>query len=103
MEQRRLGRTEHMTSVVIFGSAAFWEIGQEEANAGLDLALANGINHIDVAPGYRQAEERVGPWLESRRSQFFLGCKTQERDAEAGRIEGQQHDALRDRLLLRGV
>jgi len=90
MEQRRLGRTEHMTSVVIFGSAAFWEIGQEEANAGLDLALANGINHIDVAPGYRQAEERVGPWLESRRSQFFLGCKTQERDAEASWLQLQE-------------
>ncbi len=90
MEQRRLGRTEHMTSVVIFGSAAFWEIGQEEANAGLDLALANNINHIDIAPGYRQAEERVGPWLESRRSQFFLGCKTQERDAEASWLQLQE-------------
>ena len=79
MEKRRLGRTGHMSSVVIFGSAAFWEIDQESANAALDLALAAGINHIDVAPQYGQAEERVGPWLEAHREEFFVGCKTMER------------------------
>ena len=74
MEKRQLGRTGHMSTVVIFGAAAFWTIGQEEANAALDLALQHGINHIDVAPGYQMAEERVGPWLESHRDQFFLGA-----------------------------
>jgi aryl-alcohol dehydrogenase-like predicted oxidoreductase len=82
MEKRRLGRTNHMSSVVIFGSAAFSEISQEKANEALDLALAHGVNHIDVAPQYGQAEERIGPWLESRRDQFFLGCKTLERGRE---------------------
>ncbi len=80
MENRRLGRTDHMSSVVIFGAAAFSNISQEQANEALDLALAHGVNHIDVAPGYGQAEERIGPWLESLRDKFFLGCKTQERD-----------------------
>jgi predicted aldo/keto reductase-like oxidoreductase len=87
MEQRRLGRTGHNSSIVIMGTAAFWEIDQEGANAALDLALAHGINHIDVAPGYQQAEIRVGPWLESRRSQFFLGCKTGERERDAAWAE----------------
>ena len=87
MEQRQLGRTGHLGSIAIFGAAAFWEIGQEEANAALDLALSHGVNHIDVAPGYKQAEERVGPWLESRRHQFFLGCKTTERDKDAAWAE----------------
>lgn len=79
MEKRRLGRTNHMSTVVIFGGAAFWEITQADANATLDLALKAGINHIDVAPQYGQAEERMGPWLENHRDKFFLGCKTLER------------------------
>ncbi len=82
MEQRRLGRTGHMSSVIIFGTAAFWEIDQDSANAALDLAAARGVNHIDVAPQYGQAEERLGPWLEHRRDQFFVGCKTQQRTKE---------------------
>jgi predicted aldo/keto reductase-like oxidoreductase len=87
MEQRRLGRTGHMSSIVIFGGAAFSEISQEDAEAALDLALAHGVNHIDVAPLYGQAEVRVGPWLESRRAQFFLACKTLERDRDGAWAE----------------
>ncbi|MEQ8673547.1 MAG: aldo/keto reductase [Aggregatilineales bacterium] len=83
MQTRRLGRTENQSSVVIFGSAAFWEIGQDEANAALELALESGINHIDVAPQYGQAEERVGAWLAPHRDEFFLGCKTLERERGA--------------------
>ncbi|MBZ0277016.1 MAG: aldo/keto reductase [Anaerolineae bacterium] len=79
MQQRPLGRTGHLSSIIIFGTAAFWEIDQESANQALDLALADGVNHIDVAPQYGQAEERLGPWLESHRDQFFVGCKTLER------------------------
>jgi predicted aldo/keto reductase-like oxidoreductase len=82
MEKRRLGRTDHMSSVVIFGGAAFSSTSQEQANEALDLILAHGVNHLDVAPLYGQAEDRVGPWLESRRDQFFLGCKTLERGRE---------------------
>jgi aryl-alcohol dehydrogenase-like predicted oxidoreductase len=82
MEKRRLGRTNHLSSVVIFGAAAFSNVSQEQANDSLDLALAHGVNHLDVAPAYGQAEERIGPWLESRRDQFFLGCKTLERSRE---------------------
>ena len=82
MEKRQLGRTGHMSSVVIFGTAAFWAIEQDEANAALDLAAARGVNHIDVAPQYGLAEERLGPWLEHRRDQFFVGCKTLERTKE---------------------
>ncbi len=87
MEKRQLGRTGHMSTVVVFGTAAFWSLGQDEANAALDLALARGINHIDVAPSYGLAEERLGPWLEPHRDQFFLGCKTQERTREGAWAE----------------
>jgi aryl-alcohol dehydrogenase-like predicted oxidoreductase len=79
VEKRLLGRTGQMDSVVILGAAAFWETSQEIANQTLDLAASRGINHIDVAASYNQAEERVGPWLESRRDQFFLSTKTAQR------------------------
>ncbi len=96
MEKRRLGRTNHMSSVVIFGAAAFWEIDRETAEQALDIALAAGVNHIDVAPQYGQGEERVGPWLESRREQLFLGCKTLERGrAEAWAELHRSLDKLR--------
>lgn len=81
MQTRRLGRTGHFSSLVIFGAAAFYyDIGQEEAEQALDLADSYGVNHIDIAPTYGFAEMRVGPWLESRRDRYFLGCKTTMRD-----------------------
>jgi predicted aldo/keto reductase-like oxidoreductase len=83
METRELGRTGHRSTVVIFGTAAFWNIDQDSANKALDLGVKYGVNHIDVAPQYGQAQERLGPWLESRRDQFFLGCKTLEREQKA--------------------
>lgn len=83
MEKRRLGRTSHMSSVAIMGCAAFWELEQQGAEAALNLALLHGVNHIDVAPQYGNAQKLLGPWLESRRDQFFLGCKTLERTREA--------------------
>jgi aryl-alcohol dehydrogenase-like predicted oxidoreductase len=83
MEKRRLGRTGHMSTVVIMGTAAFWSSDQDEANQTLDLALEHGVNHIDVAPQYGNAQQVTGPWLESHRDRFFLGCKTLERTADA--------------------
>jgi aryl-alcohol dehydrogenase-like predicted oxidoreductase len=79
METRRFGRTGHMSTIAIFGAAAFWEISQEDADQVMEQIIEAGINHIDVAPGYRQAEMRIGPWMPRERGRFFLGCKTQER------------------------
>jgi len=79
METRRFGRTNHMSTVAIFGAAAFWEISQKDADKVMEQVIAAGINHIDVAPSYGQAELRIGPWMPRERNRFFLGCKTQER------------------------
>jgi predicted aldo/keto reductase-like oxidoreductase len=87
MEKRRFGRTGHMSTVVIFGSFAVGQIAQEEADAVMELLLEHGVNHIDVAPSYHDAELRLGPWLERHRDQFFLGCKTQLRDRNEAREE----------------
>jgi aryl-alcohol dehydrogenase-like predicted oxidoreductase len=71
-----------MSTVAIFGAAAFWEISQEQADQVMELVIASGINHIDVAPSYGQAEDRLGPWIRRERGRFFVGCKTMERSRD---------------------
>lgn len=82
MEKRRFGRSGHMSTVAIFGAAAFYQVSQEDADRVMEQVIAAGINHIDVAPSYGQAEERLGPWIKRERDRFFLGCKTMERTNE---------------------
>jgi predicted aldo/keto reductase-like oxidoreductase len=87
MEKRRLGRTGHMSTVAVFGGAALSQVSEETANEALDLTLKYGVNHIDVAPSYGEAELRVGAWLGPHRAQFFLGCKTLERGRDGAWAE----------------
>ena len=89
MEKRRFGRSEHMSTVAIFGAAAFWEIEQKDADKVMEMVIEAGVNHIDVAPSYGQAEERIGPWMPRERGRFFLGCKTMER-TKKGAIDEMQ-------------
>jgi aryl-alcohol dehydrogenase-like predicted oxidoreductase len=90
METRRYGRTDHRSTVAVFGAAAFTQISQEDADKVLELIIEAGINHIDVAPSYGQAEIVIGPWMLRERKRFFLGCKTQERTKEGAWTEMQQ-------------
>lgn len=92
MEKRRFGRTDHHSTIAIFGAAAFYEISQAEADKSIEQVIAAGVNHIDVAPGYGQAEERLGPWMPQLRDRFFLGCKTGERQ-KAG-ASNEMHRSL---------
>jgi aryl-alcohol dehydrogenase-like predicted oxidoreductase len=87
MKTRRLGRTGHESTLAIFGSAAFFEISQADADDAMKVVIESGVNHIDVAPLYGQAEERLGPWLAKERDRFFLGCKTEERNKEDAAAE----------------
>src|SRR5689334_20404957 len=89
METRRFGRMGHMSTVAIFGAAAFYQISQEEADKAMELVIEAGVNHIDVAPGYGEAEIRIGPWMPRERGRFFLGCKTMERTKEGAWNEMQ--------------
>jgi len=82
MQTRQFGSTGHLSTIAIFGAAAFWEISQPEADKVMEQVIEAGINHIDVAPSYGQAEQRVGPWMKRERNRFFLGCKTMERTKE---------------------
>jgi aryl-alcohol dehydrogenase-like predicted oxidoreductase len=89
METRRFGRTGHMSTVAIFGAAAFSKISQEDADKVMEMIIEAGVNHIDVAPSYGEAEVRIGPWMPRERSRFFLGCKTMERTKEGAWNEMQ--------------
>ena len=73
------GRTGHMSTRVIFGSYALSEATQAEADHILDILLEYGVNHIDTAPMYGKAEERIGAWMEQHRSDFFLATKSRKR------------------------
>jgi predicted aldo/keto reductase-like oxidoreductase len=53
----------------------------------MERLMEHGVNHIDVAPSYDDAELRLGPWLEKHRDQFFLGCKTYMRGREKAHEE----------------
>jgi len=76
-----------MSTLAIFGAAAFYTIDQANADKAFEQVLAAGINHIDVAPSYGDAEERLGPWMPQVRDRFFLGCKTTERTKEGAAAE----------------
>lgn len=83
MQKRRLGRLEHMSSVLIYGAAALARVSQDEADRSIRQAIDAGINHIDVAADYGDAELRLAPWMPRIRDDIFLATKTGERDAEA--------------------
>jgi aryl-alcohol dehydrogenase-like predicted oxidoreductase len=85
IEKLTFGRTGHASTRTIFGAAAFSRVTQEVADATLPLLLEHGINHIDVAASYGDAELRLGRWMEKHRGDFFLATKTGERTYEAAR------------------
>ncbi len=87
IEKSPFGRTGHNSTRTLFGAAAFWGTPQEEANKTLDLLVEYGVNHIDTAASYGDAELRLGPWLKQYRVQFFLATKTEKRTYQAAKEE----------------
>jgi predicted aldo/keto reductase-like oxidoreductase len=83
MEQRRLGRIGHMSSVLIYGGAALGDVSQEVADISIQQALDAGINHFDTAAGYGDSELRLGEWMPRIRDRIFLASKTGDRTADA--------------------
>ena len=65
------GRTGHDTTRVIFGAAALFDSNESESRRVLELLLDRGVNHIDCAASYGDAEEWVGSWMAEHRADFF--------------------------------
>jgi aryl-alcohol dehydrogenase-like predicted oxidoreductase len=81
------GTTGHASTRVIFGAAALSEVTQDEADETLELVRRHGLNHIDTAASYGEAELRLAPFLADHRDEVFLATKTGERSADAAWAE----------------
>ena len=84
------GRTGHQSTRIVFGAASLARVSQDDADRTLEVLLEHGINHIDVAASYGDAEIRVAPWLKAYPDRFFLATKTGQRRANEAREELQR-------------
>jgi len=88
MEQRRLGRTGHLSTVVALGTAGIGKVDQATADLAVELVLGRGVNQVDVAPTYGEAELRLRHWMPClRERRIFLGCKTKQRTKDEATAE----------------
>jgi len=83
----QFGKTGHESSRTLFGAAALGGVTQTEANKTLEVLLKYGVNHIDTAASYGDAELRIGPWMKEHRKNFFLATKTGERTYDKAKAE----------------
>ncbi|MFP5232823.1 MAG: aldo/keto reductase [Acidobacteriota bacterium] len=77
--KRPLGKTGQSLSIIGLGGIVIMNAEQAVANNTVAQAHDAGINYVDVAPSYGDAQERLGPALKPYRDKFFLACKTGKR------------------------
>jgi len=81
------GATGHRSSRAIFGAAGLASVPKRDADRTLDVLLEHGVNHIDVAAGYGDAELRIATWLRRNPGTFFVATKTGKRTYREAREE----------------
>jgi len=82
------GSTGNESTRTLFGAAALSRVTQEVADGVLDLLDRHGVNHIDTAASYGDAELRIAPWLKGAgRDRFFVATKTGKRTYAEARDE----------------
>ena len=85
MRYNIFGRTSYNISDVVYGGVISMNDGQEASDRYVPWAVDKGVNYFDVAPGYGDAQEKLGNSLRPYRKEIFLACKTERRtkaDAE---------------------
>jgi aryl-alcohol dehydrogenase-like predicted oxidoreductase len=87
IEKLPFGRTGHPSTRTLFGAAALSSVSQSTADRTLEVLLRYGVNHIDTAASYGDAELRVAPWLKREPGHFFVATKTGARKAKEAREE----------------
>ncbi len=77
MEKRTLGKTQLEVTPIGFGTAQIGFVGMEQAECDqlLNGVLDAGVNVIDTAACYVDAEEEVGKAIGSRRDEYILVSK----------------------------
>lgn len=93
LPRRVLGKTGEKLSVIGFGAIMLNDNPQDFANELVAKSYDLGVNYYDVAPGYGNAQEKLGPALKPYRKNCFLACKTQKRNAAEAQVELE--DSLR--------
>ena len=83
LDCRLMGRTGHYRSCVTLGGITVMNEEQEVVDRLVEDAIGAGVNAVDVAPSYGDAETKLGKALQGKRDLLFLGAKTGKRD-EAG-------------------
>jgi len=91
--KRTLGKTGEKLSAIGFGGIMLRDNPQDFANELVAKSYELGVNYYDVAPGYGDAQQRLGPALEPYRKKCFLACKTNKRDAK--RAQEELEDSLK--------
>jgi aryl-alcohol dehydrogenase-like predicted oxidoreductase len=81
------GATGHESSRAIFGAASLGAVSKRDADRALELLLEHGVNHIDVAASYGDAELRIATWLRRHQGDFFVATKTGQRTYREAREE----------------
>jgi aryl-alcohol dehydrogenase-like predicted oxidoreductase len=88
IERAPFGATGHESSRCIFGAAALGSVSKQDADRTLELLLEHGVNHIDVAAAYGDAELRIASWLQRHPGELtFVATKTGERTYRGAREE----------------
>ena len=76
--------------MAVLGGAAFALSTTTEAEPAFASALARGVNHLDIAPRYGEAERAVGPLVPPVRQRIFIGEKTTRRAYDGVRAQLDQ-------------
>jgi len=85
--KRELGQMGYKASIITLGGCGVGRVEQSVADRYIELALEHGVNMIDVAPTYGEAELRLASWAQKMRSSFFIAEKTRERTREGAERE----------------
>ena len=83
LEYRVLGRTGYRVSVLTIGGCGpGLHPDPDEAVKAVEEAIGRGVNMVDIAPSYGEAEDRLGDVIERYRARLVIAEKTLERSYE---------------------
>tara|TARA_B100000686_G_scaffold351555_1_gene450684 strand:+ start:2050 stop:2904 length:855 start_codon:yes stop_codon:yes gene_type:complete len=87
VEYRQYGKQEDLLSIIAFAGIVLKDESAEDSNKYVSWAIEHGVNYFDVAPGYGNAQNMLGPALHPFRHNVFLACKTKHRTGVESRAD----------------
>jgi len=87
VQTRNYGNSGQQLSIVAFAGIVLKDESSEDSSRYVSWAIDQGIDYFDVAPGYGNAQNMLGPALEPYRNDVFLACKTKFRTGPEARAD----------------